>query len=85
MGCMMPLSKLEQKVVHNAGLLDKKMDSLVKDHAGKYVVFFEGKTEYSDDFNLALLKGDEVFGNQAGFVVRKVSKSVPVFACLTSV
>jgi hypothetical protein len=81
----MSISKLEQKVRENAVLLDEKMEVLAKSHFGQYVVFNGVKAEYSSDLGSALKKGDKIFGESTGFVVRKIRKNIPIFACLTEV
>jgi hypothetical protein len=81
----MEQAKLEKLVKKNAALLDKEMDSLTKAHSGKFVSFSAGKMDFSNSFSAALEKGDSEFGVESGFVVRKITKSAPVFACLVQV
>ncbi len=76
---------LESKVKSNSLLLDKKMHSLIKNHENEFVIFNGEDFHFAESFVDALTLGDKTFGKASGFVVRKLTGVVPIFACLTKV
>jgi hypothetical protein len=74
-----------QKVKKNALLLDKLITKFIAKHSNKYVTFFNGQFVFSENLGLALKKGDKFFGENSGFVVRKIRKEIPKFSNLVQI
>jgi hypothetical protein len=77
--------KQEDKVKQNAALLDEIMESFIKTNRNQYVTFYEGKSVFSNSLDEALEIGDVEFGENSGFVVRKIRDKPIVFSNLVSV
>jgi hypothetical protein len=81
----MSYSNIEKEVISNSILLEKNIKGLLKEHTGKFVVFHCGESEFANDFEKALDLGAKKFGTNTGFIVRKLTEAIPVFACLKSI
>ena len=67
----MSSAQIENSVKANARKLDKKIPSL-KQHTGKYVAFNGSELLVHDSFSTAIEEGGKKFGENSGFVVRKI-------------
>ena len=76
------ISKMEKQVKSNSNLLDKEFNSLIKTNNGKYVVFHKGQHFIVNSLANGLTTGIEKFGIETGFVLKKLSKSTPIFSLL---
>lgn len=74
--------KIENEVISNSGLVEARFSSYFKEHENEYLIFNSGKEFFTKSFAEALKKGEKEFGEDTGFVVRKVSKQVPVLSAL---
>ena len=78
----MAYSKIVKNVIKNSESIENKMWSLLTSHACHYAVFHDGKLDVAKDFGDAASLGDEKHGEDSGFAVKKISKSIPSFASL---
>jgi len=74
------LSKIEKQVIQNSSALNKQLPELVKNHAGEFITFHAGQKLFAPTFDRAIQKADHQFGEDAGFVVREVKASLPIFS-----
>jgi len=81
-GDVMNLKKLEKEVMINSLILEDKLSTYIKTHKDKYAVYNQGKVEFADSFKSGVEKGIEIFGENIGFVVKKVSKEMPILSSL---
>lgn len=77
----MSLGNIEKKVKTNAGKLDKVIDGFKADQTGNYIVFDGLNHFFSESFPKAIQMGEKAFGENSGFVVRKIG-AVPTFSNL---
>ena len=80
----MNIKSLEEEVMKNSLLLEKEWKSILKDKEYKdmYVVFHDKKKVFTLIFEDAIKKGIKVFGNDVGFVVKKVTNESVTFSNL---
>lgn len=76
------MSKLEKEVKANSLLLEKTLPQMVKKHKNQYVAFYKGEQYFSANLTESLKLGMEKFGENSGFVVRKVSTEPMIFSSL---
>ena len=79
------IKKLEREVKINSILLDEKLTAYLKTHKNKYVVFDSGKAFFEETFGEGVEKGVKEFGENVGFVVKKVTKSTPILSSLVKI
>jgi hypothetical protein len=72
------MKKLEKMVKTNVIKLDRIMEGLVKKHNNKYIVFNDGEKMFKKEYEEAYHAGLKRYGEDIGFVVRKISKSLPL-------
>lgn len=80
----MNMRKLEEEVIVNTILLEYNIEKHTKKYTGKYIVFNEGEHYIVDSYSEGIKKGEEIFGEDKGFVVRKLSKTMPVCSSFVS-
>ena len=80
----MSFKTLENDVMINSLMLEKIISSLVKEHSGKYVVFYNDTKYFSNSFEDGVQEGINKFGENVGFVVKKVTKEIPVLSSLVT-
>lgn len=78
----MNITKMEKQVKTNSSLLDKKINSLIKANKDKYVVFHKGEHYIADTLKEGLQKGIQTFGEDTGFVLEKLTKTMPILSSL---
>ncbi len=76
------IKKIEQQVIENSNLLDNEIDKYIKTHKGQYIVFDTYKVHFSNNFEEAVELGREKFGDDKGFVVKKLTDQLPIFSAL---
>jgi hypothetical protein len=69
--------KLESAVKKQALLLEKEMPNLLKQHAGKFVAFFNGATIVQDNHEACFKQAEKAFGKD-GFVINEITNQ-PLF------
>ena len=74
------MQQIEKNVKANGLALTKVLPKYYKKYSGKYAVYNKGKIEFSNTFENGIKKGDKLFGENAGFVVRKVQSFIPVLS-----
>ena len=80
----MNVKKLENQVKINSLILDEKLASYIKKHKDEYIVFNDGEAEFTSTFKEGVNKGLEKYGENVGFVVKKVTKRTPIFSSLVT-
>jgi len=79
----MNIKKMEKEVLENSLLLDKKMKSFcVTSNKDKYIVFNQGEHKIVNTLKEGLEIGIKDFGKETGFVIKEISKTIPVFSSL---
>jgi hypothetical protein len=76
------MTKMEKQVIKNSLLLDKIFDKLIKENENKYVTFHNDKYFISDSFKSAYDTGIIKFGYSTGFVLKKLTKEIPIMSNL---
>ncbi len=66
-------TELEQQVMDNSQLLDAQINQYVASHKGQYIVFHENKHYFVNDLDEAETKGIAEFGEDTGFVIKKIT------------
>ncbi len=69
----MNIKKLESEVKNNSFLLDKEFPELLRTHFNSYVLFNNGEKRFYDSFKDAVFSGEKIYGDNVGFVVRKIT------------
>ena len=70
----MNFKKLEKEVKENSSQLDEKIKNLIKKQKDKYAVYNNGNVYFADSFKEGVNTGIKEFGEETGFVVKKVTK-----------
>ena len=78
----MDILKMEKQVKSNTSLLDKELGSIIKTNSGKYIVFHNGSYFITKTLDSGLQKGIKEFGENVGFVLKKLQKSNPILSSL---
>ena len=64
---------LENQVKANSYLLNNQIDKYVVTHKGQYIIFHENKHYFANDLDEAETKGIAEFGDDTGFVIKKIT------------
>ncbi|PKL17925.1 MAG: hypothetical protein CVV49_08505 [Spirochaetae bacterium HGW-Spirochaetae-5] len=80
----MNLKKLENEVMINSILFEDKLPVYIKTHKDKYAVFNQGEIFFADSFKEGVNTGISQFGENIGFVVKKISKEMPILSSLVT-
>lgn len=80
----MNLKKLENEVMINSILFEDELQAFMKSHKDKYAVYNQGKVFFADSFKEGVNTGISQFGEKIGFVVKKVSKEMPILSSLVT-
>ncbi len=75
-------STIESQVRINSIHLESRLDSYLKTHHNQYVIFNNNEAEFVSTFSEGVKKGIILYGENTGFVVKKVSKSPAVLSSL---
>lgn len=78
----MNFKKLEKEVMINSLILEDQMSTYIKTQKDKYAVFNEGDVIFTDSFKAGVNAGIDKYGENVGFVVKKVSKEMPILSAL---
>ena len=78
----MNIKKLEKEVINNSLQLEKKMPSLLNKYKNKFIVYNKGECHYETSFEKGVEYGIKHFGENVGFVVKKITKQIPTFPSL---
>ncbi|MCL5674956.1 MAG: hypothetical protein M1501_04355 [Candidatus Omnitrophica bacterium] len=81
----MNMKKMEKEVKKNSLMLDKEMDSFIKSAESKYVVYNKGKSYIADTLKNGVELGIKNFGEDTGFAVKKITKSMPILSSLVKI
>lgn len=78
----MNMKKLEKEVKENSLMLEKDMDIFIKLDKNKYVVYNKGKFYITPTLKEGVRVGIKQFGENIGFVVKKIAKSPMILSSL---
>jgi len=76
------MKKLEKQVKENSLALEKVISKYMEEHKDKYAIYHNGAIDFVDNFGAAVKKGIETYGEDTGFVVKKITNLVPVLSSL---
>jgi hypothetical protein len=68
------MKKLEKEVKANSLMLEKDMDGFIKSDKNKWVVYNKGKSYITSTLKKGVDLGIKHFGENIGFVVKKITK-----------
>ncbi len=80
----MNLKKLENEVKINSILFEGKLSTYLKTNKDEYAVFNQGDIFFVNTFKEGVTLGIDKFGEKTGFVVKKVSKEMPILSALVT-
>lgn len=81
----MNLKKLEKEVKENSIMLEKTMSKYIKSHKNKYIIFNKNEIYFANNLKSGVNKGINKFGENTGFVVKKVTNEIAIVSSLVTI